>query len=1021
MSDFSTLNVEFLRLQEEVAKLKMALNLAESKHRTANLLLDHVEDIVTVHDAKGYVYFETPSIERELGYSLTGKHPVEFVHPEDIKLLMKVFLKALHQGVLNQSVLFRTRSLDGSYLLIESKVSNFYNSPELNGLLVVSKNVTQNELNIEALRQTQETLTAILANSGIAYLLLNKQGDLNFIKGDFLTKSGFDETNFVGKNIQMLRNEFPQLYEGAQQALDGKKKSIIARIKEFTFEAWFVPVVNNQGKPDGAIGILNDITAFEFQRGTERLYRTLFELSPVGILLESTDGIILDANQAICKLTGYSVPELIGKHVSIFAGSEAYAVVNEHIKRIVEGEKLVLEVESYRKDGSTYFAELTETCITLANNQKAVLSLSNDISQRKQFENALKEGEIKYRNIFENIQDVFYQTDINGVITTISPSIHRYSGYTPNELIGLNVANLYYDISEREGLLALIKTKGEAVDYEIRLLSKKGQISHVSVNAHFITGLNGEIIGVEGSLRDVSERRLAIQQIQRLSLAVEQSPVMILVTSLSGVVEYVNNRYLETSGYSSSQIINNHLEVIFTISNPRISWDKLVEELKNHTIWKEEFMSPKADDGWFWVSASVSEIKNDRGEVLNYLIVLEDITEYKRIIEEIEEARARAEQSDKLKSTLLANLSHEFRTPMNGILGFAQILHYDAPSDEFRDIADKILLSSDRLMKTLDSIMWLAQIESGIDVYEEHGNLFDRIKPLLSNYSARYGAKGIEFKVSCAQSFAIKTDFSLVLQVLTELLDNALKFTEQGAIQLTICLLKANQKTLVEIEVSDTGIGIDPDMHELVFKEFRQVSEGINREYEGTGLGLAIVKKIAERIGGTIQIESELGKGSKFIFTFEAKQLRFPASTIDMEIIPSLPIVQKSISSPKIKALIVEDNEINRELIAAFLTGICEVEMAKDGTTALKLATEKQYDVFFMDINLRSSMDGLSLTRILRKMDIYKEVPIIAVTGFTLVGDKERLLSEGCSHYIAKPFERQEFVRFVKNILSINP
>jgi PAS domain S-box-containing protein len=1020
MTDFSILNAQISRLQEEVSNLQSALTQAQSKIATTKLLLDHVEDIVTVHDTNGFVTFETPSIKRELGYTLTGKHPAEFVHPQDIRVLERAFIKALNFGVLNQNVQFRCKTLKGAYLLIESKITNLCNTPELNGLLVVSKNVTQSELNIEALRQTQETLSAILANSGIAYFVLNKAGDFSFLKGDFLEKTGFVEERFLRKNVRLLQDEFPMLLEGSLYALDGKKKSIKARVGELMLEMWFVPVLTSQGKPEGAIGILNDITAFEFQRGTERLYRTLFELSPVGIVLESTDGTILDANHAICKLTGYTVNELIGKHVSIFAGIENQSIVNEHLNRILEGENLILEVESYRKDGSKYFAELTETCITLGNNQKAILSLSNDVSQRKQFENALKEEEIKYRNIFENIQDVFYQTDLGGIITTISPSIQRYSGYTPEELIGLPVSRLYFDANEREKLLSIIKLKGEAVDFEVRLLAKNGRLVHVSVNAHFIYGDNNEIVGVEGSLRDVSERRNALEQIQRLSLAVEQSPVMIMVASLTGVVEYVNTRYITTSGYSAQQIINHSLELIFAISNPVITWESILQEIQDHSVWKGEFISPKTNNGWFWVSASVSEIRNDRGEVLNYLIVLEDITEYKQIIEEIEEARTRAEQSDKLKSTLLANLSHEFRTPMNGILGFAQILHYDAPSDEFRDIADKILLSSDRLMKTLDSIMWLAQIESGIDVYEENANLYERIKPIITNYSERFSLKGLDFRVSCSQHFSIITDFGLVAQVLTELLDNALKFTEQGVVQLTICLVKSAQKTLVEMEVSDTGIGIHSSMHQLVFKEFRQVSEGINREYEGTGLGLAIVKKITERLGGNILLESAIGQGSKFVFTFEAKQLRFPEVSLNLVSTPLLPMEPKKPIKSMPQALIVEDNEINRELMAAFLAGICDVDLAKDGKIALQMATEKHYEVFFMDINLRSSMDGLSLTRILRKMEEYKEVPIIAVTGFTLVGDKERLLNEGCSHYIAKPFERHEFVKFIKSILDID-
>jgi PAS domain S-box-containing protein len=884
--------------------------------------------------------------------------------------------------------------------------------------VIVSKNITEHSAADEALKQSREALSAILSTSGIVFFILNQAGEFQLIKGEILNKTGIRESDFIGKNINHFRLRYPGIAEGAGQAFKGIKTSIVTQFSDFFFEIWFVPIYDSDNSVNGVMGIMNDITAFESHRGTEKLYRTLFDLSPVGIVLESTDGIILEVNQAICRTAGYDVHELIGKHVSIFAGEVNKYLVDQHIKEITEGKTLVFEVESFRSDGSKYHAELIETCISLSNNQKAILSLSNDISERKNFENALREGEIKYRNIFENIQDVFYQTDNQGNIITISPSIERYSGFTPDELIGLNVSKLYIDPDERESLLQVIRSNGEAVDFEIRLKAKKGQLVYVSVNAHFLYDGTGAINGIEGSLRDVSERRLALEQIRRLSLAVEQSPVMILVTSPKGIIEYVNKRYLEISGYSVTEIHGYPLESVFLPENGHTFFNDIFQILNHGGEWKGELQNHKSDRGTFWVSASISVIRNERGEMLNYLAILEDITERKQFMNEIVEARSRAEQSDNLKSTLLANLSHEFRTPMNGILGFAQILYYDSPTEELRDLAEKIFISGERLMKTLDSIMWLAQIESGLQLFEEAVELGSKLSSIVASYGRKIEAKGITFICNVEKGFVVKTDSMLIGQALSELLDNALKFTDFGSITLDITLQVIDGVNYVLIEVKDTGIGIQPDMQEQVFKEFRQASEGINREYEGTGLGLAIVKKIATKLNGFVKIDSNIGKGAVFSFGFEAKELL----KIDVKhkpefILNKQPKVASPVKLPHV--LIVEDNEINRELIAVFLGGICEADMARNASMALEKAESNNYDAFFMDINLRSAMDGLSLTKLIRQMEKYRNTPVIAVTGYTLAGDKERLIHEGCSHYIAKPFERREFVQLVKQALDL--
>jgi PAS domain S-box-containing protein len=254
---------------------------------------------------------------------------------------------------------------------------------------------------------------------------------------------------------------------------------------------------------------------------------------------------------------------------------------------------------------------------------------------RHSIEVELRESEKKYRTIFENVQDIFYRADNKGIVTEISPSIERYSGFKPEEMIGKMVTDFYADPSERMKLLQLLQEQDEVSDFEITLNKKGGGVLHVSVNTHLLKDEKGNIIGVEGTLRDVTERKVAMSQIQKLLRAIEESPVSVIITDKNGSIEYVNTKFCKITGYSREEVIGNNTNILKSGSINNEVYKKLWETINSGKEWHGEFLNRKKNGELFWEAASISPIKNSKGLVTNFVAVKEDITDKKNQFEKL--------------------------------------------------------------------------------------------------------------------------------------------------------------------------------------------------------------------------------------------------------------------------------------------------------------------------------------------------------------------------------------------------
>ncbi len=394
-----------------------------------------------------------------------------------------------------------------------------------------------------------------------------------------------------------------------------------------------------------------------------------------------------------------------------------------------------------------------------------------------------------------------------------------------------------------------------------------------------------------------------------------------------------------------------------------------------------------------------------------------DADEVRSIHEEaLIKAKNEAEESSRLKSSLLANMSHELRTPMTGILGFSEILHDELEDARLKNMASTIYKSANRLMSTLNSIMDLSAIESNrTNLQLKSVNVKNTFMSLLRSAYNAANDKGLYIRTALPPTINVIADEKLLGQLLHHIIDNAIKFTIDGGISIS-AYSGLKETSDVVIKISDTGIGIDPQHHKLIFEEFRQVSEGLSRTFEGSGLGLSLVLKIASLINAKVWVESEPDKGSDFFVSLPSAE---PGS-LDIIITEEKP---EPISTIRLgrgnvpEVLIVEDNEINRRLAALYLREICNIDMAENGYIALTKIKAKKYDAILMDINLGAGPNGIHIAQEIKSMEEYKDVPIIAVTGYTMQGDREKLLANGCSHYVAKPYDKKTLIKLFSNLL----
>ncbi|HZT37247.1 MAG TPA: ATP-binding protein [Bryobacteraceae bacterium] len=393
--------------------------------------------------------------------------------------------------------------------------------------------------------------------------------------------------------------------------------------------------------------------------------------------------------------------------------------------------------------------------------------------------------------------------------------------------------------------------------------------------------------------------------------------------------------------------------------------------------------------------------------------------------EELEEAMHRALAASQAKSEFLANISHELRTPMNGVIGMLDVVLQDALTPQQRDQLETARRSAYFLLAIVNDLLDLSKIEAGKMAIERIAfDLRALIRDCIECHAPTASRKGIELNSSLAASVPdfVTGDPLRIRQIITNLLSNAIKFTERGRVQLDVSTATLpNGLIELQMNVSDTGPGIPADKLSLIFEKFMQVDNSVSRRFGGVGLGLAITRRLVELHGGAIRVRSEVGRGSVFSFTLLCERAQRPAAEaapdagVDAQAAALAPV------GPRI--LVVEDNAINQKVVTAILAKKhLDVAVAADGEEAIRVleAAERPFSLILMDVQM-PVLDGLEATRLIRSDPRWAHIPIIAMTAHAMNGDRERCLRAGMNDYLSKPVHATHLLQVVDKYLRMKP
>lgn len=527
--------------------------------------------------------------------------------------------------------------------------------------------------------------------------------------------------------------------------------------------------------------------------------------------------------------------------------------------------------------------------------------------------------------------------------------------------------------------------------------------------------------------RQEVERALSASETKYREL-VNNANAIILCISLDGKVTYFNEVAERVFGFPAAEILGQH--IVGTIvpaieSSSHRDLAELMTDLlarpENYVLNENENM--RRDGSRIWVAWANKVIVDPNGVAVALLAIGHDVSERHQLelkiaqhqeeleatvqerTEQLVQAKEAAEAANRAKSAFLANMSHEIRTPLHAIIGLGHLIRREGLSPRQTEQMSKMEVASKHLLEIIDAVLQLSKIEAGkLDIQAVPFSPQELVQHVLGMVEHRAKLQGLN--LSCHMSNVPKQvigDATRIQQSLLNLVANALKFTEKGGVSLHISLIRANQdEVCLHFAVTDTGIGIAPDVLPRLFSAFEQADSSTTRKYGGTGLGLAITQKLAQLMGGEAGVISQLGQGSTFWFTV---CVRTVSSDIQLSNHQNDEAQLQPLCHGQ-RVLIVDDDEINREILSEFLSPFqLQVDTANDGSHALAQLARHDYALILMDMQM-PILDGLKATEQIRQLPGHKaQTPIIALTANAFAEDKARCQAAGMDDFLAKPIE----------------
>lgn len=598
------------------------------------------------------------------------------------------------------------------------------------------------------------------------------------------------------------------------------------------------------------------------------------------------------------------------------------------------------------------------------------------------------------------------------------------TGTTLEEAIGLSLLETIPSLDRSEAFAQMVATVEQGKSHSMVTEIGHGLL-YLNQMAKFVTApsKSGCAVIMQDVTDVIAERDAARGSLKLMAAACNDAVGGIAIANTDQVLVYANPAFCGMLGYEEGELVGKRIDQLTAVSEQparQVKAEKLLTNEISQYVTDRVYITKTGEE--VLLSVAVSMIKGADGEQLS-LGHFRDVRDERKAQHDLRTALVKSEEATRLKSEFLANMSHEIRTPLNGVIGMAQVLSYSKLSTEQAEHLAIIRESSTNLLSLLNDILDLSKVEAGkVEVSPVETDVRHKLNRLFKLHEPVAKEKGLAFDlvVHPAVPSRLQLDPVRMRQCVTNLISNAIKFTEVGRIIVAVTSKPVGSGHEVTVHVSDSGIGISAEQIGKIFESFQQADGSTTRSFGGTGLGLTITRKLAKLMGGDLSVVSEPGRGSVFTLRFMANASDALTSAQDIGNV-NREDATHAINFGEKTVLVVDDNIVNRQVARTFLKayGFRAIE-AIDGIEAVEKAAETDFDLILMDIHM-PRLDGVNAARQIRDSNQYNAtVPIVALTADAMSGDREKYLGLGMNGYVSKPINERDLVGTVGQVLSLN-